>query len=247
MDVPHLLKAARFRAEISQAELARRVGTDRTQISRYESGKVSPTVRTLDRLLEACGLQVPDKLEPWLAHVDERLDALLAGNAQLDTSDLPNLFLTLEDDPSATVSPFYLGSLQPRGACTWAFDGGTALQLHGLPMPDDPICLVAVVDASLKEWLRALGAPIDGPNGWRLDLREASDDDVAAGLAVPFWTIVAFLKIRPVKELPPTVQLSVPWFDRPVPVATVDAVEQGNPRHAEVLARLRARRLARAE
>jgi transcriptional regulator with XRE-family HTH domain len=49
-----VLREARRAAGLSQRELARRAGTSSATLSRYESGAISPTVSTLDRLLRAC-------------------------------------------------------------------------------------------------------------------------------------------------------------------------------------------------
>jgi transcriptional regulator with XRE-family HTH domain len=53
-----LLREARLRAGLTQAELAQRVGTARSQISRYECGDVLPSLETLRRLIRACGLEL---------------------------------------------------------------------------------------------------------------------------------------------------------------------------------------------
>jgi transcriptional regulator with XRE-family HTH domain len=50
-----LIREARLRHGIDQAELARRVGTAQPAISRIERDAVSPTLETLNRLLEAMG------------------------------------------------------------------------------------------------------------------------------------------------------------------------------------------------
>ena len=42
-------------AGLTQAELARRAGTTQAAVARVEGGRVSPTVRTLQRLLAATG------------------------------------------------------------------------------------------------------------------------------------------------------------------------------------------------
>ncbi|HEX5938375.1 MAG TPA: helix-turn-helix transcriptional regulator [Actinomycetota bacterium] len=51
-----MLREARFRAGLTQRELARRAGVPQPGISRIERGHVSPRVDTLDELLRACGL-----------------------------------------------------------------------------------------------------------------------------------------------------------------------------------------------
>lgn len=43
---------------MTQSELAKRVGTTQSAVARWESGKVSPTLETLARIIEACGLSL---------------------------------------------------------------------------------------------------------------------------------------------------------------------------------------------
>lgn len=57
IDASALLRDARARTGLTQRELARRAGTAQSVVARIESGETSPTVRTLDRLLEAAGLR----------------------------------------------------------------------------------------------------------------------------------------------------------------------------------------------
>lgn len=76
MDIGTLLRNARESALLSQVDLAQRAGTSRAAVQAYEHGRVSPTVRAVDRLLAAMGLQLRPVLEPLLADVDERVDAL---------------------------------------------------------------------------------------------------------------------------------------------------------------------------
>jgi predicted nucleotidyltransferase/DNA-binding XRE family transcriptional regulator len=53
-----LLREARRRSGLSQAELGRRAGVTQSMISAYESGKRQPALPTLARLIEAAGLQL---------------------------------------------------------------------------------------------------------------------------------------------------------------------------------------------
>lgn len=50
-----LVRDARRRHGVGQAELARRLGTSQPAISRIERDQVSPTVETLERILNAIG------------------------------------------------------------------------------------------------------------------------------------------------------------------------------------------------
>ena len=49
---------ARKKAKITQAELARRIGSDRSYISRVESGQTEPKVSTFYRIMNALGCRI---------------------------------------------------------------------------------------------------------------------------------------------------------------------------------------------
>jgi hypothetical protein len=66
-----LIREARRRAGITQAELARRVGTSQPAIARYERARSMPDLPTLHRIVEACGLEL--RLE--LAESDPQQEA----------------------------------------------------------------------------------------------------------------------------------------------------------------------------
>jgi transcriptional regulator with XRE-family HTH domain len=53
-----MIRETRLRRGLSQARLARRVGTRQSAISRLEADEVSPSVETLDLLLRAMGEQL---------------------------------------------------------------------------------------------------------------------------------------------------------------------------------------------
>lgn len=55
MDAARLLRTARERAGLTQAELARRAGVSQPNVAAYETGRVSPAVSSLERLLRAAG------------------------------------------------------------------------------------------------------------------------------------------------------------------------------------------------
>src|SRR5271167_4409122 len=64
MDAGEILREARRERGLDQAQLARRAGTTQTYISRIERGSVSPTWRTLERLLHAMGRRLVVSTEP---------------------------------------------------------------------------------------------------------------------------------------------------------------------------------------
>jgi transcriptional regulator with XRE-family HTH domain len=58
----HLIRMARRQAGLTQQVLADRAGTSQAAISAYESGRRSPSVDTLCRILSAAGLEVRMRL-----------------------------------------------------------------------------------------------------------------------------------------------------------------------------------------
>lgn len=58
VDVSAELRAARLRADLSQAELARRAGTSQATVSQYESGTKRPTIDTFLRLIAAADAEL---------------------------------------------------------------------------------------------------------------------------------------------------------------------------------------------
>lgn len=58
------LLAARARAGLSQAELAKRMGTTQSVIARIEGGRQKPSTRTLERYAEATGSRVQISIVP---------------------------------------------------------------------------------------------------------------------------------------------------------------------------------------
>ena len=55
---------ARAYADLSQAELAERMGTSQSAIARLESGRFKPSTRTLEKLAAATGMRLRIVLEP---------------------------------------------------------------------------------------------------------------------------------------------------------------------------------------
>src|SRR5918996_6170737 len=68
-----LIREARLRAGLTQAQLAKRTGRERSVIARWEQGAVAPSVDTLLTLVEACGFDLPLELVPAKAVDDQRL------------------------------------------------------------------------------------------------------------------------------------------------------------------------------
>ncbi|MDQ4124435.1 MAG: helix-turn-helix domain-containing protein [Actinomycetota bacterium] len=68
-----VIRRARRRAGLSQAELARRLDTKQPVVARWETGARTPTLETVARAVEACGLA----LDVAVVERDAGEDALL--------------------------------------------------------------------------------------------------------------------------------------------------------------------------
>lgn len=60
----HLIRQARHRAGLTQAELAANTATTQSAVARWESGGATPSLETLQRIVESCGLELRYGLAP---------------------------------------------------------------------------------------------------------------------------------------------------------------------------------------
>lgn len=73
-----LIREARLRAGLTQADLAERTGRDRSVIARWEQAVVAPSVETLTELVRACGFDLPLELAPLEMDDRVRKNAMLS-------------------------------------------------------------------------------------------------------------------------------------------------------------------------
>ena len=71
-----LIRLARSKAGLTQAELAEHAGVSQQTVSAYETGRMDPTLTSLERLIAAAGLEMRIQLEPYDDH-DNSLAAYL--------------------------------------------------------------------------------------------------------------------------------------------------------------------------
>lgn len=223
MDVPELLRFMRARAGVEQRVLAERAGTSRSAVSAYESGAKLPTVRTLERLAAACGLEVVATLRPLHADLDAQLAAAEAAG------------------PPDLERPLRLADQLDDLGVQWAFDGATALALGGLHLPLDETHICVRFDERGRLWAYRAGLRgVDARGypwvpGW-LDVGREEGD---AALAQGTFTVATWTRVRLVEELPVTVSVDVEG--RTVPVLPAHEVERVHPDLARLLARMRER------
>lgn len=70
------VRELRRNADLTQAELARAAGTSQPTIAAYESGRKSPSLRTLSRMARAVGLEAVVVFPPAMTREDRRSLAL---------------------------------------------------------------------------------------------------------------------------------------------------------------------------
>jgi transcriptional regulator with XRE-family HTH domain len=68
------VRAARLKAQMSQAELARRARTSQPSIARLEQGRISPTIISLDRIARALDTELVIDFEPVAARAASRTE-----------------------------------------------------------------------------------------------------------------------------------------------------------------------------
>ncbi|HEX4838171.1 MAG TPA: helix-turn-helix transcriptional regulator [Solirubrobacteraceae bacterium] len=73
MNAALLLKDARRRAGLTQAELARKLGVTQAAISKLEDPRTNPTINTLDKALRATGRRLAMETVLYRPSVDESL------------------------------------------------------------------------------------------------------------------------------------------------------------------------------
>jgi transcriptional regulator with XRE-family HTH domain len=74
-----LIREARLRAGLTQAELAHRIGTTQSSVARWEAGRTRPSIETLTEIVSACGLEV----RIWLVPADPDEASLIERNLAL--------------------------------------------------------------------------------------------------------------------------------------------------------------------
>ena len=77
-----LIREARERARLSQADVARRARTSQPAIARYEAGQAQPRLETAQRCVEACGFELRIELERVSAQRRAAAEAALARSVE---------------------------------------------------------------------------------------------------------------------------------------------------------------------
>ena len=104
------LRLARIRSGLSLRALARRAGTSHATISAYESGRVTPAVDTLDRIVRAAGFTIVPSLETRV----EPSDPAARGRELVEVLDLAAQF-PARHEPTLVAPIFGASPRVPHG------------------------------------------------------------------------------------------------------------------------------------
>jgi transcriptional regulator with XRE-family HTH domain len=129
-----IIREARLRAGLTQAELAERTGRERSVIARWEQGAVAPSVEAVLALVKACGFELPLELVPSESADDERLrkNLLLSPERQVQRSlrDREKARLA-ETDALSPFDPYALLAALERSRVSYVLIGAFARVLRG--------------------------------------------------------------------------------------------------------------------
>jgi transcriptional regulator with XRE-family HTH domain len=242
MRVPDILLAIRDQRGWTQGQLARTAGISRGNVSDYESGRTSPTVATLNRILASVGLQIRAELEPLLAELDARVATVAREVGPLGDEvvvALGRAARALEGEHPYVVDRGPGNDPERgQGELRWGYDGETALRLQGLGFAVEAVQVAVHWDAVARTYFfrqRVLGTG-GAPVSWFEATTEQAQQQLGDLAFGPFGMV----RVRLLDEVPERVRLEVaPGLV--LPVLTVDAVERSRPDLAEVLGRLRGR------
>jgi transcriptional regulator with XRE-family HTH domain len=90
MDAATMIRTARHRAGLTLRELGERAQTSHSTLSAYESGRTTPNVDTLDRVLRAAGFAAEVTLQPRVGTGHEEREA--RGRELVDVLELAAMF-----------------------------------------------------------------------------------------------------------------------------------------------------------
>jgi transcriptional regulator with XRE-family HTH domain len=183
-----LIREARLRAGLTQAELSERTGRERSVIARWEQGAISPSIDSLMQIIHACGFDLPLTLVP----VDESRDHDLR-EALLETPSERVESLLAERSKAAVFDPYeLLASLQARNVA-FVVVGAFARAVHGTRERTNGI---DITPSMRDENLERLGAVLADLDAHRTD-RKPLDLSRSAGPVVELKTRAGELKLVP--------------------------------------------------
>lgn len=122
-----LIRSARLRAGLSQAELAKRLELPASSIGRWETDTVEPGYSTLRRVLQACGYDLPPVLESY--EPDREMDARIQEIQRLTPQERVSKMLTRSR--LWPLDPYTMLRELEYARVSYVLIGGLARIIHG--------------------------------------------------------------------------------------------------------------------
>lgn len=183
-----LIREARLRAGLTQADLSELTGRERSVIARWEQGAISPPIDSLMQIIHACGFDLPLTLVP----VDESRDHDLR-EALLETPSERVEALQTKQSRTVAFDPYeLLATLQGRNVM-FVVIGAFARIVHGTRERTDGI---DITPSMRDENLERLDAALVDLDAHRHD-RKQLDLSRPVGPLVELKTRVGELKLVP--------------------------------------------------
>jgi transcriptional regulator with XRE-family HTH domain len=169
-----LIRSARLRAGLSQAELAKKLGVPGSSIGRWETDAVEPGYSTLRRVLQACGFDLPDVLEPY--EPDRELDERIAKVRRLTPQErLAKLLVSRRR--LWPLDPYVMLRELEYARLAYVVIGGLARIIHGSEEVTENL---DIVPSLRSENLRRLQDACEALDARRVDMRPLGMDTLDA-------------------------------------------------------------------
>jgi transcriptional regulator with XRE-family HTH domain len=159
MTAGELIRSARSRAGLSQAELAARLGLPRSQIGRWEGDEVDPGFATVRRVLRACGFDIAMGLVPYAPN--ERQEARLAELHRLTPKERLDAALTRAglEEKGYRLDPYAILTVLEEHRVDYILIGSLARVIQGADeIPNGLDLTLSRRAESTEDALKVLGA-----------------------------------------------------------------------------------------
>ncbi|PBC49761.1 hypothetical protein CJ179_10560, partial [Rhodococcus sp. ACS1] len=98
---------ARLACGMTSADLARKMGVDRSIVTRFESGETNPTMATINRYAKAVGVMIRYQIDRVVVSEDDRLVEEFAARLHRDTGPIgfgPSSFMVISEHVLTSIA-----------------------------------------------------------------------------------------------------------------------------------------------
>jgi transcriptional regulator with XRE-family HTH domain len=195
MTSAQIIREARLKAELTQTELAQRIGRDRAQVARWETGGQDPSFENLRSVVEACGFTL--KLEIAEREQDTLLDTELDRSLLLAPQQRLQALLDGLGDAAAegaTFDPYVLFEALERHRVGYVVIGGLARVIHG---SGELTRALDIVPSLRENNLRHLAGALEDLGASRAALAAVQAPELAEGVPLTVATSVGRARVVP--------------------------------------------------